>query len=1105
MSDTEVGGIKGFLSLDDTAWDRTIAKVKGDVRELASMDANVKVNADTARAEERIAVLRTAVRALGAESVTVDVKVVERATGSGAGAQAVAAAAAAERALQDAQEQATAATARAALVEAELTSTRGLAAQADRAVANAEVELARARQQGTVSATELAAAQDALAVADRALVESADAARAAETRLAASEAEAAAAAQANAAAQEDAAVATRALSQSTDETGASFQTGSSRVGLMATGITALISTVGPLTGTLVAAGGAALGMGAAGVLAVFGIKNAMDDGTIAGQAYSQGLSTLRADLDSLAATSAGAMLDDFQQAERTITGDLPALRGQVVGFTDSLGKAGNSILTGLVKGFQVANPLMEQGQQLIVRVADGFERWASGNGLATFAAEAGHDLPIVVRGVGDLASGAVALLGSLRPVGLAAIQFAGGIGEIASFASKAGPLLPILGSGAAAAWLGFKAWEGIKAITSGAQAGLTVMMASMDALNGVSSRSAAATAGQAAAQAAVAATAPAAAAGEAAVAEGAAAVSTAMAANPIGLVVGLLAGLAAITLVAANATKTNTAATTDYTSALQQDGDAIGEHTAKQAAKALQDAKVLSTAKEYGFTLTDLTKSVTGNKDATAQINDVLDQQEAKLRKSAEAQAQAGGAYAGATGSASKQLDKLRALRKELDEQTKAVTKQKGQQDAANSASDAATNAIKSNAAAYGMSTSAYKTATEAAKKQTQSTNDSTRAMQIASDAAGLLSNALTLLNGGALSVAQAQTGVADAVNQAKQAFTDNGKAIDGNSAAAVANQQAIQSQVQSAQQMADAQAKATGSTTAGVEAYKQSKTALEDALRAQGSLTPAVQAYIDKLYDVDNLKVKPTKLEVDKTAADSALDLLKAHIASVPDTHDTKADALIADAQAKLDALKTDIANVPPNKQTEMRAAIATAQANLDSLKASIANIPTTKTITITTNHVSVGDGTAGNGLGVMVNNGKAHGGTIGRAHGGTIASDAALGMQRFATGGTSGGSVWGSQGSAFSDSMLTRLSIGEEVANAQAMSFPGARAVVKAINANPANAMQAIAQRDTSGGPITVTVLNKTGMSLSDLIDIKVERAAQRQATSLKAGRRQ
>ncbi|PCN47013.1 hypothetical protein Csp2054_14315 [Curtobacterium sp. 'Ferrero'] len=1074
MSDTEVGGIKGFLRLDDTEWDRTIAKAKADVRELKTMNADVRVSADTDRAEERIAMLAAAVRALDAESATIDVKVVERA--GGGGSVATRSAADAQAQLTDAQEKAAVASMKADLAQARLN---------------------EAEEKGSRTASELMAKRIALAEATNR--ESAAVERAQRLTRQLNEARAAEAASAAAAAAGEAelASATRSSGDAAESSGKSFQVASTRTGLLTTGIVSLISTIGPLTGAAAAVGGAFLGMGAAGVLAVFGIKKAMDDGTDAGAAYRSGLQALKGDLDSLAATSAGAMLEHFQQAERTISGDMPALRGQIVGFSDALGDAGNSILTGLVKGFQVANPLMEQGQRLIVRVADGFERWASGDGLATFANEAAHDLPIVVDGLGNLAQGAVALLGALRPVGLTVIQVAGGIGQIAQVAAQAGPVLPALAAGAGAAWLGFKVWEGAKSLASGVQAGITVMSASMDSLLGASTRSAAATAGQAAAQGAVAATAPAAAAGEAAVAEGAVAMNTAMAANPIGLVVGLLAGLAAVTLVAMNATQQNTQATTDYTSALQQDGDAIGEHTAKLVAQELQSSKAMSTAKQYGITLTDMTKAVTGNRDAQSQINDVLDQQEQKLRKSVEAQSQAGGAFAGATGAASKQLDALRALRAEIDGQAKAVQKQKAQQDAANAASDKATNSIKSNAAAYEMTTGAYQKATDAAKKQAASSREATQAMQLENDAAGLLSNALTLLNGGALSVAQAQTGVASATNQAAKSFKDNGKSMDGNSAAAVANQQAIQGQVQAAQQMAEAQSKATGSTQAGVEAYKQSKTALEDALRAQGSLTPAVQAYIDKLYDVSNLTVKPTKLEIDKKQADSGIADLKKYIATIPGSHTTKADTLIDQAQRHIDQLKADLKTVPPDQQTKLRAEIAQAQANLDAVKRSIAGIPTSKTVTITTRNVQITQ---------AIQQGAAPGAAKAafQAHGGTAGVDG-IRAQRFAEGGTSGsqsGSVWGSAGSSFSDKIPTWLSIGEEVSSAQAMAYPGARSVVKAINANPANTLERLTDSKAAvPAPVNVYV---TGDGLRDVIRVEVEQQGRRRAASVKAGRR-
>jgi hypothetical protein len=185
-------------------------------------------------------------------------------------------------------------------------------------------------------------------------------------------------------------------------------------------------------------------------------------------------------------------------------------------------------------------------------------------------------------------------------------------------------------------------------------------------------------------------------------------------------------------------------------------------------------------------------------------------------------------------------------------------------------------------AASYGMSLPAYLTATATQKSAADQLTATTQAMQLQNDAAGLLTNAITILNGGALSLAQAQTGQAAALNATTAAFTKNGEAIDGGTAAAVANQQALQQKVAADQQAAEATAKATGSTAAGTQAYMDSKAALEQALKAQDDLTPAVQAYIDKLYDVANLKVPPTKLEVDNAQALEAIAQVNASLASV-------------------------------------------------------------------------------------------------------------------------------------------------------------------------------------------------------------------------------
>ncbi len=206
-----------------------------------------------------------------------------------------------------------------------------------------------------------------------------------------------------------------------------------------------------------------------------------------------------------------------------------------------------------------------------------------------------------------------------------------------------------------------------------------------------------------------------------------------MAANPIGLVIGLLSASCGDHPRRRERDRDEHRCDTDYTSALEQDGNAIGAHTAKMAAKSLQDAKVVSTAKQYGLTLTDLTKSVTGNADAQDRVNGVIDTQIKKSTTSRPAAAAMGSnGQSAAPTIAGEHADKLRALKSELDKQSDALARNVKDQRESNDASQGATDAIKSNASAYGMSTSAYQTASEAAEKQAASTRESTREMQLA-------------------------------------------------------------------------------------------------------------------------------------------------------------------------------------------------------------------------------------------------------------------------------------------------------------------------------------------------------------------------------------
>lgn len=848
--DTNVGGIKGTLSLDIDPWDASVAKVKADVAALKSAEADVQVTANTTEAVEELSAVEATVKALDAQSATVTVKVTE----SGDGATSAAEAAAAQSALASA--------------------TGDAAAAADAQAASNAVDSASTDNLVASLFAEAAAASDAAAAMDEdAASQDADTASTIANTVA--------------------------KKASTEASSAS----ASMVGVVGGAIGAVFALLGPATAAAAGLGGALVGMGAAGVLAVVGVKDEMAGATVVGEDYSNAISALKVDLDVLGDTSATAMLGSFQDIEKKITADLPALNDQVHTFAGILGTSADALLDGVLNGLKVANPLLVEGAQYVEQLAQGFSNWTSDGGLQQFVTYAEAELPRVEVTIG--------LVGH----------------ALADMAQSAAPL------------------------------GTTLL----DAADGLSK---------------------------------------------------LISGL----------------------SSIEKGTDDIDAFTKKVAGGVPILSDMYNAAE-------DVLNPIEGLAKATGPLQPLIDK------------------WTGATN----------------DNKTATI--------AANAASTAQLSTVQQLAAEYGMSVPAYQAAASAAASQTTSTQAATQAMQLEDDAAGLLTAAIDNMNGKTLDVAEAQTAFAAANNAATTSFKTNGAAINGSTAAAVANQQAVQQQVQSAQSLAEAQAKANGETGASVQDLQASKTALENSLKAQGDLTPAVLAYINTIFKIP--AVAPTKAEVDTAAAAAAIAAHKKMLADIPHSTMTTLEADRTAAKKTISDMEADLITVPAQHKTQLLADIAAAKANLQALDDAIGRVPTVISITAAV-HANT------SGLPTNASLSAALGG--GHSHGGTIA-------QHFAQGGTSG-TVWGSVGSGTSDSIETWLSGGEEVASQHAMSYPGARSVVKAINANPAATMQVLSQPRQQVSPISLTVVNKTGVALDDLIEIHIQRASQKEKVALSAG---
>lgn len=795
---TTEGSIVAYLRLDSSDWDRKLDEAEAKARELGRVDPTIHVNADVAEAIAQLDAVREAeARAGGTTTAVSRVTTVVSSTGGDSGRTD--SVAAAEARLAAAEQASELATQRAMIAQARLDERRDQSRMTDAQLAAAELAVAVAIQRSETAAAKAAAAEDALTTArDRGAVSSAREAAAVDADR-----------------------------QKKDQANTTNNNTISRMGLIAAGIGAAIPIAGELAGATVALAGGLAGMGAAGVLAVLGIKDAMAAGTDAGNQYNAGMHVLLDDLHQLEATATAGVLDGFTRSVDTVNAAMPELNNEIRVFSGELGTAGSIVTDGVVTALRVMNPLFVQAGAYVDELAAGFTRWTQDGGLQRFTQEAITALPQVTNAIGSLLNGAMALIQAFAPLGPVLLGAINMVGQLASVLGMLGPALPPIVAAAAAGFLMFSRWGALSPILE-----------------------------------------------DVAWKVGAVGLAADIAEGPVGWIIGAASLLAGGLLAVAQGAAAATQATEDYTAAVQQDNGVIGQHTQAQAAENLQKTGAISLAKQLGIATTTLTAATTTDDAARKRLISTLQAQVDSSFKyvwAGKAQVK----VQSEQGKAAQQLiDILNQTHTSISDTISAYNNVAAAQGMTTYTTAAQKQALQALAAQYGMSVPAFLAAQVAQQSNASQAATTTQQLQMENDAASLLTNAFTLLNGGMLSVAQAQTGAAAAGNTLLDSLTQNGTAIDGNSKAAVANQQALEQKAAADQQAAEAIAKQTGSTQAGTQAFAASKQALIDQLTAAGNLTPAIQALIDKYYAVP--PVVKTKAEMDSDAAAAKAEALK-------------------------------------------------------------------------------------------------------------------------------------------------------------------------------------------------------------------------------------
>ncbi len=428
---TTEGSIVGYLRLDASDWNETLDRAEARARELGRTDPTITVDANIGDAMSKIEAVRAAEASLGGKDISF--------TGNPAKIDGVAAA---QKRLETAERAAANAASTQYLAELRLDDVQGRRNKTAYLVASAEEAVARATRNAEAAETRHVAATVALTQAQQA------AARSAMEEAGAQDTDAAA----------------------LGGTNTARRVAIGRMGLMATGIAALVPITASLAGATVALGGSLAGMGVAGILAYKGISAQMDHGTVVGIQYTAGMDRLRGVFHQLSATSATRMLSAFSTAVASISMAMPQLNTQTGVFTGYLGRIGNDALQSTINGLRVLNPLFVQAGDYIEHVAQGFLQWTENGGLEKFATYAESTFPQVVGTIGSLAQMALHVVDAFAPWGGVMLTALKAVSDTIN-AIPTGAL-PIVATGAVAVYLAFSKWSSVKSAIDGVNGSL---------------------------------------------------------------------------------------------------------------------------------------------------------------------------------------------------------------------------------------------------------------------------------------------------------------------------------------------------------------------------------------------------------------------------------------------------------------------------------------------------------------------------------------------------------------------------------------------------------------------------------------------------------
>jgi hypothetical protein len=794
VSETAAGSIVGFLKLSITDFETNIAKAQEMADRLDGKNVDVQVKVETAGAETKLAAVAAS-----------EDKVAKSSKGSSTGLDSVVASA---RKLSDASAQANV----------------------------AQLRLGEMQGSGTAKASSLASAQNTLARAQRDVSDAMKNASPEAQRLAQDMGKAD--------------LSNVKLVESNKKVASSSQGASVGMGTLIAAAVAVGPAIVPI-----AAGAAGLavgfgGMGAAGILALVGIRQQMAAGTPIGGAYTSMVGTLKGDLTTLGATAAKGVLGPFQHEVAGLQTQMPQLNGIIGEFSVITGKTAGALVSGLVAAFIHLEPLARDVGVYVLTLSQRFATLMSGGGVTTFGNYIRSVFPAVMQTVESVVTAVVHLVQAIAPMGMGSL----GILRMLATVISAIPVdvLATLAQTAAAVYIGFKSYG----LLSG---GVTAVGTALQFL-GVSAETAAT-----------------------------GMVALNLAAGIIGVVIA-----AATLLYSANAqaVQADQAAVNSLTDALIKNNGVVDDATVADKANALAKDGTLAAAKSLGYGLGDVTQAALGNADATARVTAHTDALNAAWYK-------AGGPGGPGVAMTSTMHDNQLAMNKVTDATKDGVS----QLDLARQAYNLYVQSQKTGTAATNANATATLLSMTAAQQATSTDKTQVAAIQA-------LNTAMDAEISRQLQLAGATSGYDQALLTMNTTLKTNNKTMDESTQAGISDRQAIEQVVGSLQSQRDIQIKAGASTADATAKYETNSAALLVQTGKLYGTTSAAYKYMKQLLAVPadvttaiNANTKPAQTAVQQIQA--KIDAIRQGKVPGLSANSHAAQVVILDYQAKIDAIR--------------------------------------------------------------------------------------------------------------------------------------------------------------------------------------------------------